>query len=197
MRTTRTHRIAIAAVAAGTLLLAACSSDEASDEPADETTTTAMADDTPTDASESDAGASEEDAGTIVEVASEAGDFTTLVAAVEAAGLVETLSGPGPYTVFAPTDAAFEKLPEGTVEDLLANPDELAKVLTYHVVAGEVTSDQVVELTEATTVNGATVPITVDGETVKVGDATVVAVDVPASNGVIHVIDTVLIPPAS
>lgn len=133
--------------------------------------------------------------GTIVDVAAEAGQFRTLLTAVERAGLGETLSGEGPFTVFAPTDEAFAALPEGTVESLLEAPDELRAVLTYHVVAGEVTSDRVVELDRAETVNGAHVRIEArDGE-VLVNGARVVKADVQASNGVIHVIDAVLLPP--
>jgi len=132
----------------------------------------------------------------IVDTAIGAGTFTTLVAAVEAAGLVETLKGPGPFTVFAPTDAAFAKLPAGTVENLLKpeNKDQLVAILTYHVVAGKVAAADVVKLTSATTVNGKDVAITVTGGTVKVNDATVTATDIAGSNGLIHVIDTVLIP---
>lgn len=131
---------------------------------------------------------------TIVDVASSDEQFSTLVTAIKTAGLVDTLSGEGPFTVFAPTNAAFEKLPAGTLEDLLSKPEELAKILTYHVVSGEVKASDVVNLSEATTVNGKTVPIVVDGETVKIGDAKVVKTDITTSNGVIHVIDTVLIP---
>jgi len=132
----------------------------------------------------------------IVETAAANPDFSTLVAAVQAAGLADTLSGEGPFTVFAPTNAAFEALPEGTVETLLLpeNRDQLVSVLTYHVVAGEVTAEQVVTLDSATTVNGQDVSIRVDGETVRINDATVVAADVKASNGVIHVVDTVILP---
>ena len=138
--------------------------------------------------------------GTIVDVAVAAGDFTTLVAAVEAAGLVETLSGPGPFTVFAPTDAAFAAALDSlglTAEELLADTETLTSILTYHVIAGEVPSSAVVEMDgeSAATVNGAEVMISVDGDTVMVNEATVVAVDVPASNGIIHVIDSVLLPP--
>lgn len=136
-----------------------------------------------------------QEAGDIVEVAASAGSFETLLTAAREAGLVETLKGDGPLTVFAPTDAAFEKLPEGTLEGLLADKERLKAVLTYHVVAGEVTSDQVVKLDEAGTVNGAKVKIrTRDGE-VHVNDARVVQADVRAENGVIHVIDSVLLPP--
>ncbi len=134
--------------------------------------------------------------GTIVDVAAGNADFETLVAAVKAAGLVETLSGKGPFTVFAPTDAAFAKLPAGTVENLLKpeNKDKLVALLTYHVVAGEVLAADVVGLDNATTVNGAVADITVSGTTVKVDEATVTATDIKASNGVIHVIDTVIMP---
>jgi uncharacterized surface protein with fasciclin (FAS1) repeats len=130
----------------------------------------------------------------IVTVAVEAGSFTTLATALEAAGLVETLQGEGPFTVFAPTDEAFAKLPEGTVEGLLQDTEALTRILTYHVVAGEVTSDQVVNLDEAETVAGITAPIEVRNGEVYVGGAKVVTVDVQASNGVIHVIDTVMLP---
>jgi uncharacterized surface protein with fasciclin (FAS1) repeats len=129
----------------------------------------------------------------IVETAAEAGTFTTLLAAAEAAGLVETLSGEGPLTVFAPTDEAFAALPEGTVEGLLANTDALTAILTYHVVPGAVMSGDLSDGMTATTVNGADITITL-GEAVMVNDATVVAADIEASNGVIHVIDSVLIP---
>ena len=136
--------------------------------------------------------------GTIVDVAV-AGGFDTLVAAVAAADLVETLSGTTDFTVFAPTDAAFAKLPAGTLATLLdpANKDQLAAILTYHVVSGKVTSDQVVGLSKASTVQGADVAITVVNGNVMINDATVTQVDIPASNGVIHVIDTVLLPPAN
>jgi len=133
----------------------------------------------------------------IVDTAVSAGQFQILVAAVQAAGLVETLKGPGPFTVFAPTDAAFAKLPAGTIDSLLLpeNKQKLVAILTYHVVPGTVTAADVVKVTEATTVNGAMLPVTVSGGTVMVGDAKVVAADVMATNGVIHVIDTVLLPP--
>lgn len=132
----------------------------------------------------------------IVETASANPDFSTLVAAVQAAGLVDTLSGEGPFTVFAPTNAAFAKLPEGTVDSLLLpeNREQLVAVLTYHVVAGEVTAEQVVTLDSATTVNGQDVAISVDGEQVMINDATVTTADIKTSNGVIHVIDTVILP---
>ncbi len=133
--------------------------------------------------------------GTIIEVATAAGDFTTLLAAVEAAGLTATLSGDGPFTVFAPTDAAFDALPEGALDALLADPDALGEVLLYHVVADSVPSSEIVTLAELTTVQGETVAITVSNGTVMINDATVVTADVEASNGIIHVIDAVLLPP--
>jgi uncharacterized surface protein with fasciclin (FAS1) repeats len=134
----------------------------------------------------------------IVDTAVDAGQFTTLAKALQAADLVTTLKGAGPFTVFAPTDAAFAKLPAATLDSLLANPAELRKVLTYHVVAGRVTAADVVKLTEATTVNGAKVQIAVrDGKVVLNGTSTVATADVMASNGVIHVIDTVILPPAA
>lgn len=137
-----------------------------------------------------------EDQQTIVEIAAGNPDFSTLVAAVQAAGLADTLGSEGPFTVFAPTNAAFEKLPAGTVDSLLLpeNREQLVAVLTYHVVAGKVESGDVVELDSATTVNGQDVTVSVDGETVMINDATVTAVDIQASNGVIHVIDTVILP---
>lgn len=130
----------------------------------------------------------------IVQTAVGAGTFNTLVAAVKAAGLVETLQGKGPFTVFAPTDAAFAKLPAGTVENLLANPDKLAKILTYHVVPGKVMAADVVKVSSAKAVSGDTLSIKVSGDTVMVDGARVVKTDIVASNGVIHVLDTVLIP---
>lgn len=132
----------------------------------------------------------------IVDTAVGAGTFTTLVAAVTAAGLVETLKGEGPFTVFAPTDAAFAALPAGTVEDLLKpeNKDKLVALLTYHVVAGKVMSTDLTEGMKAATVNGAEVTITLDGGA-KVNGATISTADIVAKNGVIHVIDAVIMPP--
>ena len=132
----------------------------------------------------------------IVDTAVAAGSFKTLATALQAAGLVDTLKGKGPYTVFAPTDAAFAALPAGTVEDLLKpeNKAKLVAVLTYHVVPGRVTAAQVTELDQATTVNGNSVDIASNGAAVTVGGARVVKADVAASNGVIHVIDGVLLP---
>jgi uncharacterized surface protein with fasciclin (FAS1) repeats len=133
--------------------------------------------------------------GDIVAVASSAGSFKTLVAAVKAAGLVETLQGKGPFTVFAPTDDAFAKLPAGTVEDLLKpeNKEKLVAILTYHVVPGKVMAADVKTM-QAKTVNGKELSIKVEGGAVTVDNAKVVKTDVPASNGVIHVIDTVVLP---
>lgn len=178
----------IAALLALSLLAAACGDDDASDEPIA--------------TGEAEEPAEEMDGpGTIVDVAVEAGSFTTLVAAVQAAGLVETLSGEGPFTVFAPTDDAFVAALDSldlTAEELLADTDLLTSVLTYHVVPGEVLAEQVLTLDgeSVATVNGAEIQISVDGETVMVNDATVTAVDVDASNGVVHVIDSVLLPPS-
>ncbi len=132
----------------------------------------------------------------IVDVAAEAGTFNTLIAAAQAADLVDALKGDGPLTVFAPTDDAFAKLPEGTVETLLKpeNKEKLQAVLLYHVVAGKVTSDQVVNLTSAESLEGDTIDISVKEGKVYVDDAQVIAADIEASNGVIHVIDAVILP---
>ena len=132
----------------------------------------------------------------IVDTAVAAGDFSTLAAALQAGDLVDTLKSDGPFTVFAPTDEAFAALPDGTIEMLLLpeNKDKLVEILTYHVVAGKVMAADVVELSSAKTVNGQSVAIRVEEETVFIGDARVVATDVQASNGVIHVIDTVILP---
>lgn len=129
----------------------------------------------------------------IVDTAVSTGSFKTLAAALQAAGLVETLKGAGPFTVFAPTDAAFTKLPAGTVEALLKDIPKLKAILTYHVVAGKVEAKDVVKLAKATTVNGQDLAIGT-GEGVTINGSKVVKADVQASNGVIHVIDTVLIP---
>ncbi len=132
----------------------------------------------------------------IVDTAVAAGQFETLAAALGAAGLVDTLKGDGPFTVFAPTDEAFAKLPEGTIETLLMpeNKDQLVAILTYHVVAGQVTAADVVKLSEASTVNGESISIMVSDSGVRVNDANVIATDIMTSNGVIHVIDTVILP---
>ena len=132
----------------------------------------------------------------IVDTAVAAGSFTTLAAALQAAGLVETLKGKGPFTVFAPTDEAFAKLPAGTVDELLKpeNREKLRAVLTYHVVPGKVTAAQVTKLTSAKTVQGSNVTVKTTGGKVMIDNANVVKADVAASNGVIHVIDTVIMP---
>jgi uncharacterized surface protein with fasciclin (FAS1) repeats len=134
--------------------------------------------------------------GTIVDVAAGNPDFSTLVAAVQAAGLVDTLSGAGPFTVFAPTNAAFADLPPGTLDSLLKpeNRDQLVAILTYHVVPGKVLAADVVGLESATTAQGQSLTISVADGGVKVDSANVTATDVMASNGVIHVIDAVVIP---
>lgn len=177
--------IAAIAVAAG-LLLTACSSTTST-----ETATEAspVASSAPADA------AMPEAAGTIVDVASAGADFSTLVAALSAAGLVETLQGPGPFTVFAPTNAAFAALPAGVLDKLLLpeNKDTLAKILTYHVVPGKVMAADITD-GDVATVEGQTVTLsTADGVTVN--GAKVITADVMGSNGVIHVIDAVILPP--
>ena len=175
--------IAIAAVSA--LVLGACGSDdEATEDTAAEITEETMAEET-----------MPAEAGDIVAVASANPDFSTLVAAVAAAGLVETLQGEGPFTVFAPTNAAFDALPAGLLEKLLLpeNVGVLTSILTYHVVAGKVMSTDVTA-GDVPSVEGSTIAVTTDGG-VKVNGANVVAVDVAASNGVIHVIDAVIVPP--
>jgi uncharacterized surface protein with fasciclin (FAS1) repeats len=138
--------------------------------------------------------ASDQEQPNIVEVAQSAGSFNTLVAAVQAAGLVETLAGPGPFTVFAPTDEAFALIPEADLKALLADKEALTAVLTYHVVGGIVGSGEVVKLSSAETVNGQSVSIKVMDGKVMIDEATVVTADIEASNGIIHVIDRVILP---
>lgn len=184
-------------VLALTLFTAACGDD--SDDKASASDSTEQS--TEQTEPESDMTNEEAKLGTIVDVAVANGSFTTLVAAVKAAGLVETLSGDGPFTVFAPTDEAFAAALEAlglTADELLADTNLLKSVLTYHVISGEVPSSTVVTLDgkTAATVNGAEVKISVDGDKVMVNDATVVTADVPADNGIIHVIDKVLLPPS-
>jgi uncharacterized surface protein with fasciclin (FAS1) repeats len=135
----------------------------------------------------------------IVETAVAAGNFTTLVTALKAAGLVETLERPGPFTVFAPTDAAFAKLPAGTLANLLKpeNKAQLIQILTYHVVPGKVSSDQLMKLKEAKTVNGQMIPVKLSDRAVSVDGAQVATTDIAASNGTIHVLDAVMLPPKS
>ncbi len=179
-----------AVVAASVLVLGACSS--SSKTTASSSTTAKMATETTAPAAQS-----------IVEIAAGNPDFSTLVTAVKAAGLAETLSGPGPYTVFAPTNEAFAKLPAGTLDTLLqpANKQQLADILTYHVVSGAVMASDV-KPGAVTTVNGAPFTVSTSGSDVIITDgkgnqSKVVKTDIVASNGVIHVIDTVLLPPAS
>ena len=201
------RRTLILALIGGAVAVSACSSGGgATTAPATPAATEAPASMAPSEApSESMAAsespmASESMAATkdIVETATEAGSFKTLLTAATAAGLVDTLKGEGPFTVFAPTDDAFAKLPEGTVEGLLKDPEALKKILLYHVVAGKVTSDQVVDLTSADTAEGDPIKITVKDGAVYLNDTVkVVTTDIETSNGVIHVIDGVLLPPSS
>jgi uncharacterized surface protein with fasciclin (FAS1) repeats len=173
----------MAIAAASALVLAACGGDdEATEDTAAEVTEDTMAEDAM-------------EVGDIVAVASANADFSTLVAAIQAAGLVETLQGAGPFTVFAPTNAAFEALPAGLLEKLLLpeNVDVLTSILTYHVVPGLVMSTDVAA-GDVATVEGSNVTLATEGG-VKINDANVVSVDVAASNGVIHVIDAVIVPP--
>jgi uncharacterized surface protein with fasciclin (FAS1) repeats len=190
MKRTRTRLLAVGAVA-GLVALSACG-DDGND--ADETDATEAA--AAAETSVADEAMDEEAAGTIVDVAVEAGTFETLVAAVEAAGLAETLSGEGPFTVFAPTDEAFAALPEGLVDALLLpeNQEALTAILTYHVLDGEVLAADVTA-GDVTTLEGEDITISTD-DGVMVNEATVTATDVLASNGVIHVIDAVLVPPS-
>ena len=183
-------KLAAAGGIAALLFLSGCSSD--SDEATDTATSAAA---TPTESEMASEAPAAEEPGTIVDVAAANEDFETLVAAVTAADLVETLSGDGPFTVFAPTDEAFEALPAGLLDALLLpeNKDALTSILTYHVVAGEVMAADVTA-GDVATVEGSTIAVTTD-DGVMVNDATVTATDVDASNGVIHVIDSVLVPP--
>ncbi len=183
-------KLAAAGGIAALLFLSGCSS--STDDAADAPTSAAASAVESEMASEAPA---MDEPGTIVDVAASNPDFETLVAAVTAAGLAETLSGEGPFTVFAPTDEAFEALPEGVLDALLLpeNKDALTSILTYHVVSGEVMAADVTA-GDVPTVEGSTIAITTD-DGVKVNEATVTATDVDASNGVIHVIDSVLVPP--
>lgn len=188
-------RSAILLIPALAIAVAACST-AASPSPSAEVTP-APAQATPTPAEATPAPTEAAMAKDIVATATEAGSFTTLLTAATEAGLVETLQGDGPFTVFAPTDAAFAALPAGTLDKLLADPEALKKVLLYHVVSGTVSADQVVGLTSADSVEGSPIAITVKDGTVYLNDsAKVVTTDVMASNGVIHVIDAVILPPA-
>ena len=131
----------------------------------------------------------------IVQTAIKAGNFTTLTTALTEAGLVDALKGDGPFTVFAPTDEAFKNLPDGALEGLLKDKEALKNVLLYHVVSGKVSSKEVVDLNKATTLNGADLNIKTNNGKVMINDADVIGADVMASNGIIHVIDKVLLPP--
>lgn len=181
------------------VILIACggSNSQSYDDSAEtETATTEESADTAENYSE-DTSSEEATASDIVSLAMETDALSTLVTAVKAAGLVETLQGDGPFTVFAPTNDAFAALPEGTLEDLLKpeNKDKLTAILTYHVVAGKVMSSDLKEGMKATTVNGAEITISLKGGA-KVNKANVVNADVEASNGVVHVIDAVIMPPS-
>ena len=183
------HRIAASAIAAvAAVTLAACGSS------ADSATTTSPATTTTSPEASTPAASTPAAAGTIVDVAASNPDFSTLVTAVKAAGLVETLNGAGPFTVFAPTNEAFDALPAGLLDKLVlpANKETLTKILTYHVLPSEVMAADV-KPGKVATVEGSEITIATDGG-VKVDDATVTATDVDASNGVIHVIDKVLVP---
>ncbi|MGB7818337.1 MAG: fasciclin domain-containing protein [Ornithinibacter sp.] len=185
----------VAAVLALALTTAACGSDDTSEDTATTAATSAAATPSPSESASAEAM-------DIVDTAVAAGDFTTLATALTEAELVETLKGPGPFTVFAPTDEAFAALPEGTLDTLLEDPTgDLQGILTYHVVPGTVMAADVVGLDgqEVETVNGAKLTVEVDGDTVSLIDVggnkvTVTTTDIEASNGVIHVIDGVLLP---
>jgi uncharacterized surface protein with fasciclin (FAS1) repeats len=173
------------------LSVAACGGDDDGETPAADTAAATAA------TAETGAAEPAPAAGDIVETAVAAGDFTTLAAALEAAGLVETLQGEGPFTVFAPTDEAFAALPEGTLDELLLpeNREQLESILTYHVVEGAVPSSDLSDGQQVATLQGGELTIGVTDAGVTVDDATVTAADVAASNGVVHVVDTVLLPP--
>lgn len=130
----------------------------------------------------------------IVETAATAGSFNTLVEAIKVAGLVEVLSSEGPFTVFAPTDEAFSRIPQEELNGLIADKEALTAVLTYHVVPGKVYAEEVVKLSSAETVSGQTVEVRIDGGKVRIDGATVISADIEATNGVIHVIDRVILP---
>jgi len=190
-------RLTLVLPIAALVLAAACGSDDDSGADTSAAATVAPATEAPpmSEAPMSEAPGTDAAAvGTIVDVAASNPDFSTLVTAVQAAGLAETLSGDGPFTVFAPTNEAFAAVPAEVLDQLLADKEALTKVLTYHVLPGQVMAADVAP-GDATTVEGSTVTISDDGGTLKIGDAAIVATDVAASNGVIHVIDAVLVPP--
>ena len=177
---------ALALAVAGLAVAAGCGGD---DESAAETQAAAEATTGTTQSTTAETGQTN-----LVETADAAGEFTTLTSLLREAGLAETLAQGGPFTVFAPTDAAFAKVPKTTLDSLAANPEQLEAVLLYHVVEGEARAADVAGMSSAETLNGASVRLAADGGTVTVDDATVVQADVSASNGVIHAIDQVLIP---
>jgi uncharacterized surface protein with fasciclin (FAS1) repeats len=184
------HHVRVAAVAiVGALAFAACGGSSDGSKSSKTSATTGKM--------EQPAAATTPASADIVDTAVAAGDFTTLVKALQAAGLVDTLKGNGPFTVFAPTDAAFAKLPPGTLDQLLASPEQLKQVLLYHVVAGQaVEAADVVKLTSVTTAAGEPVTVTAANGSVTLNNTSkVTKADIAATNGVIHVIDTVLIPP--
>lgn len=204
MRTLSSRRFRVSAAAAAlALTLAACGGDDGDAAEQPSATTAAATSETTAAATETSEAMSEE-AGTIVDVATEAGTFTTLVAAVTAADLGGTLSGEGPYTVFAPTDEAFAAALKSlnlTPEQLLADKEKLTQILTYHVVAGDVTSKNLLEMKatkmgdfEVKSLEGDAIDVKFSGNSVMVDGATVIMADVKASNGVIHAIDTVIMP---
>jgi uncharacterized surface protein with fasciclin (FAS1) repeats len=188
-------RLAGAAAVTAALVLTGCTSGSDDAETTTDTEATAEATEEAAEEESTDDEAEAEEPGTIVDIAASDENFSTLVAAVDAAGLVETLSGEGPFTVFAPTNDAFDALPEGVLDALLLPENEavLTSILTYHVVAGEVTSDQITD-GDVATVEGQNVTLSTEGG-VTVNDANVTTADIDASNGVIHVIDAVLLPP--
>jgi uncharacterized surface protein with fasciclin (FAS1) repeats/uncharacterized membrane protein YuzA (DUF378 family) len=190
--TARSMGQAVALVVAGTALLALSAVHPA----VAAGTTPAMSQETKMHATAGNGPATKAKTADIVKTATAAGSFKTLVAAIRAAGLTKTLEGKGPFTVFAPTDEAFAKLPKGTVENLLKpeNKDKLTAILTYHVIPGAVSSAEVVKLTSAKTVQGQSLSVVVAEGKVTVDGANVIQTDIAASNGVIHVIDTVLMP---
>ncbi|MDQ1248127.1 MAG: hypothetical protein QG597_2499 [Actinomycetota bacterium] len=199
MRTTKARITFIGLAAAASLTLAACGSDSSSESsPSAAATSAAASSAAPSSAAASPSAAMSDEAaaGDIVAVASANPTTTTLVTALDAAGLVETLQGPGPFTVFAPTDEAFAALPAGVLDKLVQpqNKDALTKILTYHVVSGEVMSSDV-KAGDVPTVEGQSITVTTDNGVTLNGTAKVVTPDVEASNGVIHLIDSVLLPP--
>jgi uncharacterized surface protein with fasciclin (FAS1) repeats len=197
MRRTLIVGLVTAAFAVGACSGSAASPAPATPAPATPAPTMASAEPSASMPAESPSASSAADLKDIVDTATAAGSFKTLLTAATAAGLVDTLKGAGPYTVFAPTDDAFAALPKGTLDGLLADKEQLKKVLLYHVVAGDITADKVVTLTSADTVEGAPISIkVVDGAVVLNDKVKVVTTDIQTKNGVIHVIDGVLLPPA-